>query len=279
MQIVVGPALCAAVTHMRTRASPPTPRVSYMYFVFASTSGGGVGSRRPRSEYEGVYCFIVGLTGLFGSSARSRALIFGGAFLAAFGLGAGRGDGGAATAIGRWGATRLCPAAPGRGPGEAPPEGAGFGALPTVCACAVLVGAGFGLPLTGAGVVRAIAAGTAEGLGATGAGFAGAGDGLGTAGAAVGTGFALGRAVGRAGSGVARTSGAVEGAGEGTAVGGTLTDTATGPTVGTVTGAAGICAAGCVSTTFCVGAGCGCGVVCGIGSGFGGAVGAVFANS
>ena len=104
MQIVVGPALRADVTHMRTRSSLPTPRVSYMYFVFASTSGGGVGSRCPRNEYDGVYCFIVGFTGLFGSSARNRALIFGGDFLAGFAFGAGAGEGGGATAIGRCGA-------------------------------------------------------------------------------------------------------------------------------------------------------------------------------
>jgi hypothetical protein len=250
-----------------------------MYFVRASTSGGGVGSRCPRNEYVGVYCFIVGFTGLFGSIARKRALMFGGAFLAGLGFGAGGGDGGTATEIGRCGAALLFPALPGRGPGDAPPEGAGLGALPTVCAWAVLVGAGLGLPLTGAGVVRARAAGAADGFGATGAGLAGAGDGLGTGGADVATGLMLGRALGWGGNGVARTTGALDGAGEGTAVGGTFTETATGPTVGIVTGAAGSCAAGCGSTMFCVGCGCGCGVVCGTGSGLGGAFGAVLANS
>jgi hypothetical protein len=51
-----------------------------------------------------VYCFIVGFTGLLGSSARSLALMFGGAFFAGFAFGSGCGEGGAATAIGRCGA-------------------------------------------------------------------------------------------------------------------------------------------------------------------------------
>lgn len=206
--------------------------------------------------------------------------MFGGAFLAGLGRGAGGADGGGATLIGRCGAAWLWPAVPGRGPGDAPPEGAGLGAVPTVCAADVLVGAGFGAPLTGAGVLRETAAGASDGFGWAATGFAGAGesDGFGAAGAGV-AGTMLGRALGRGGNGVARTTGAVEGAGDGTAVGGTFTETATGPTVGTVTGAAGISAAGWVSTMFCVGAGCGWGEVCGIGSGFGGAVGAVLASS
>jgi hypothetical protein len=69
-----------------------------MYFVRARISGGGVGSSLPRSEYDGVYCFIVGLTGLFGNSARKRALMFGGArFGAGLRFGAGGAVGGTTT--------------------------------------------------------------------------------------------------------------------------------------------------------------------------------------
>ena len=65
-----------------------------MYFVFASTSGGGVGSRRPRNEYVGEYALLVGFTGLFGKSARSFALMFGGLLdLEAVARGAGTGVG------------------------------------------------------------------------------------------------------------------------------------------------------------------------------------------
>lgn len=71
MQTVVGPALCIDVTHILTRSSRPVPFTSYMYFVRARTSGGGVGSSRPRKERVGVYCLLVGLTGLLGSSDRS----------------------------------------------------------------------------------------------------------------------------------------------------------------------------------------------------------------
>ncbi len=74
MQIVVGPVLRVPVTHILTRSSFPVPLALYMYFVRASTSGGGVGSSLPRSESVGVYCLLLGLTGLLGSSDRSFAL-------------------------------------------------------------------------------------------------------------------------------------------------------------------------------------------------------------
>src|SRR6516225_1887009 len=58
VQIVVGPDLRASVTHITTRPSLPPPREWYIYFVFASTSGGGVGSIRPCSEYWPLYCLL-----------------------------------------------------------------------------------------------------------------------------------------------------------------------------------------------------------------------------
>jgi len=207
---------------------------------------------------------MVGLTGLFGSSERSFALMFGALdfFGGAVRRGAGAAVGG--TAIGRCGALRPAAALP-RGPGDAPPLGAGLGAVPAVRVTAVvLVALGFGTPVTGAGVLRAMAAGAVEGLGTAGAGVAGR---------------KLGCVLGCGGRGVARAAGAAEAAGEGTAVGGGLTDTAIGPMVGMLTGAAGTALAGRVSKMFCVGWGFGCGVVCGIGRGLGGALGAVFASS
>jgi hypothetical protein len=140
------------------------------------------------------------------------------------------GDGVGRTAIGRGTAGFAAGPFPDRGPGEAPPLGAGFGAVPAVRAtAAVLVGLGLGTPLTGAVVARATAAGVGEAFGATGAGV---------------TACALGCALGTGDLGVARGSGARDGAGEGASVGGGFTATAIGPTVGTLTGAAGTCALG-----------------------------------
>jgi hypothetical protein len=61
------------------------------------------------------------------------------------------GDGSGRIAIGRGGAALWAGPLPVRGPGEAPPLGAGFGAVPAVRAtAAVLVALGLGTPLTGA---------------------------------------------------------------------------------------------------------------------------------
>jgi hypothetical protein len=61
------------------------------------------------------------------------------------------GDGSGRIAIGRGGAALRAGPLPVRGPGEAPPLGAGFGAVPAVRAtAAVLVALGLGTPLTGA---------------------------------------------------------------------------------------------------------------------------------
>jgi len=196
-----------------------------MYFVLARTSGGGVGSRRPRNEYVGVYCLLCGFTGLFGSIARSFALMSGALRVLGARVGCALGDGAARTAIGRGGAAFSTGPLPVRGPGEAPPLGAGFGAVPAVRATtAVLVGLGLGTPLTGAGLARAMEAAVGTGLGSAGAGVAG---------------LALGRAVGAAGLGEARATGAVEGTGDGATVGGGFNATAIGPTVGMLTGAEG----------------------------------------
>lgn len=252
-----------------------------MYFVLASTSGGGVGSKRPRSENAGTYCLLVGFTGLFGSIARSRALMFGGAldFEAPAAPGDGRGVG--RISIGRWGARAVFSALPALGPGDGPPLGPGLGADPAVLATAVvLVGLGFGTPLRGAGAVeaRVAGAGFALGMAVARAMAAVVGEAFGTGGAGV-AGRCVARATGAGGFGDGCADGALVGAGDGTAVGGTLTATAIGPTVGTLTGAAGISLRGCVSKTFCVGWGFGCGDCCGIGRGFGGAVGAILASS
>jgi hypothetical protein len=107
VQIVVGPPLWVAVTHIFTRSSLPVPFVSYVYLVRARTSGGGVGSSRPLSEGIEVYCLLFGLTGLLGSSDRSFAvkLLFDGrargAGVARTGTGVGR------IATGRAGALAL----------------------------------------------------------------------------------------------------------------------------------------------------------------------------
>ncbi len=253
-----------------------------MYFVLASTSGGGVGSSRPRNERFGVYDLLVGLTGLLGSSARSFALMFGTVFafgagvIGAIGAGVGR------ISIGRAAALTLFAAAPGRGPGEGPPLGPGLGARPALLATAdaALVGLGFGTPARSAGASEARAAGAALAVGAAvaRATAAAVGDALGSAGAGVAA-LALARTIGAGGFGERRANGALVAAGDGAAVGGGLTVTATGPIVGTLSGAAGISFRGWVSKTFCVGRGLGCGDCCGIGRGFGGAVGAVFASS
>ena len=69
-----------------------------------------MGSSRPRSESDGVYDLLVGLTGLFGSVARSLALMLGALFALeagvtrAAGAGVGRistGRAGAAGGLGR----------------------------------------------------------------------------------------------------------------------------------------------------------------------------------
>jgi hypothetical protein len=140
-------------------------------------------------------------------------------------VGCALGDGAGRTAIGRDGAGFSTGPLPVRGPGEAPPLGAGFGAVPAVRATtAVLVGLGLGTPLTGAGLARAMETAVGTGLGSAGAGVAG---------------LALGRAVGATGLGEALATGAVEGTGDGAAVGGAFNATAIGPTVGMLTGADG----------------------------------------
>lgn len=232
-----------------------------MYFVFASTSGGGVGSRRPRNDKLGTYDFVVGFTGLFGSSERNFALMFGGALVAlcrpaarAAGTGVGR------IAIGRAGARSVFAAAPGCGPGEAPPLGPGLGAVPAVraTAAAVVVGLGLGTPVRCAGAADARTAGAVDALGAgvARAGAAAVGEAFGTAGAGVAA-ATVARTMGAGGFGEGRADGAAVGAGDGAAVGGTFTATATGTAVGTLTGAAGISGLGWVSKTFCVGCGFG----------------------
>src|SRR5579862_5414140 len=228
-----------------------------MYFVLASTSGGGVGSRRPRSDKFGVYDFDVGFTGLFGSSERSFALMFGGA-LVAFGRLVARaaGNGVGRIAIGRAGALTVFAAVPGWGPGDAPPLGPGLGALPGVraTAAAVVVGLGFGTPerCAGADVARIAGAADALGAGLARAGAAAVGEAFGTAGAGVAA-ATVARTTGAGGLGDGRADGAAVGAGDGAAVGGAFTATATGATVATLTGAAGISGLACVSKIFCVG--------------------------
>jgi hypothetical protein len=169
-----------------------------------------------------------------------------GAFCCFLGAAAGRGPGEAVgrTAIGRFAAFALFGPVPSRGPGEAAaPLGAGFGAVPAVCAtAAVLVGLGLGTPLTGAVLARATAAGLGDAFGITGAGVAG---------------LALGEAVGAGGCGDGCWTGTAEGEGDGAAVGGAFTATATGATVGTLIGAAGTSLDGFVSKMFCVGSGLG----------------------
>ena len=282
MQIVVGPSFRAATTHILTRASPPVPRTSYMYFVLASTSGGGVGSSRPRNERFGVYDLLVGLTGLLGSSARSFALMFGTVFafgagvIGAIGAGVGR------IAIGRAAAGRSSRRARPRPRRGSTARALDSALVPHSCATAdaALVGLGFGTPARSAGASEARAAGAALAVGAAvaRATAAAVGDALGSAGAGVAA-LALARTIGAGGFGERRANGALVAAGDGAAVGGGLTVTATGPIVGTLSGAAGISFRGWVSKTFCVGRGLGCGDCCGIGRGFGGAVGAVFASS
>jgi hypothetical protein len=162
---------------------------------------------------------------LFGSIARSLALILGAFCDFDARAGCALGDGAGRTAIGRGGAALWVGPAPVRGPGEAPPLGAGFGAVPAVrTIAAVLVGLGLGTPLTGAGLARAMAA-------KVGAGFGIAGEGVAAR--------ALGCGLGAGGLGEARAIGAVEGAGDGAAVGGGFNATAIGPTVGMLTGAEG----------------------------------------
>ncbi|MFY9718289.1 MAG: hypothetical protein WAK16_01480, partial [Candidatus Cybelea sp.] len=77
-----------------------------------------------------MYCLVVGFTGLLGSIARSFAFISG--ELGFFGDAVARaaGDGVGRTAIGRGAAGFAAGPFPDRGPGEAPPLGAGFGAVP-----------------------------------------------------------------------------------------------------------------------------------------------------
>src|ERR1700729_2618194 len=206
-----------------------------MYFVLARISGGGVGSSLPRSEYEGVYDLLVGFTGLFGSIARSLALGLRG--VCDFGAGVICVAGGGRTSIGRAGARTLLEAAPGRGPGEAPPLGPGLGAVPAVRATdVVLVGLGFGTPVRGAGGSEARATGAAVACGAALARAIAAdvGEARGRAGAGVAA-RAVGRSTGAGGFGDGRADGALVGAGEGATVGGTFTATETGATVGTVT--------------------------------------------
>lgn len=184
--------------------------------------------------------------------------------------------------IGRDGALTFFEAAPGRGPGDAPPLGPGLGALPAVWAAtaAGLVGLGFGTPGRCAGGTEARTAGAALALGTAVARATAAevGDALGTAGAGV-AGRGVARTAGVGGLGEGRADGALVGAGEGAEVGGALIETATGATVGTLSGAAGISLRGVLSKTFCVGCGLGCGLCCGMGRGLGGAVGAIFASS
>jgi hypothetical protein len=252
-----------------------------MYFVFASTSGGGVGSSLPRNDKLGVYDFVVGFTGLLGRSERSFSLIFGALF--DFGAAVTRPAGAGVGRIwtGRAGAETDLAAAPGRGPGEGPPLGPGLGALPAVLdTAAARVGLGFGTPACSAGGTDARAAGAALALGAglARATAAALGVAFGTAGAGV-TAFALGLTTGAGGLGEGRAEATLVGAGDGAAVGGGFIATAIGAVVETLTGAAGSSFCGCVSKMFCVGCGFGCGLCCGIGRGFGGAVGAVFASS
>lgn len=204
-----------------------------MNFVLASTSGGGVGSIRPRSDKLGVYCLIVGVTGLFGSSARSFALRFPKPGLAD-GVARGAGDAVGSTRIGRGGPVSAFGPFPACGPGEPVPLGPGLGAVPGARAAAN-VGLGLGTPgeAVGAALARtAIAAAVGAALGTTGPGVAG---------------FALGDAVGAGGLGEGRALGAEVGAGDGAAVASGLIATATGATVGTVTGAAGSSLRGCTS--------------------------------
>jgi len=197
-----------------------------MYFVFASTSGGGVGSIRPRSEKLGVYCLLVGLTGLFGSSARSFALR---SIPEGFGDGVSRGcgEGVGAILMGRCGPGLVSLPLPACGPGEPTPFGPGLGAVPGVLAKAVLVGLGLGTPGEAVGALlarTATAAAVGAALGVTGPGVAGR---------------ALGTAVGAGGFGDGRALGALVGAGEGARLETGLTATAIGATVGTLSGAAG----------------------------------------
>jgi hypothetical protein len=225
-----------------------------MYFVFASTSGGGVGSSRPRNDKLGVYDLVVGLTGLFGSKERNLALMFGGALVALgrvvardAGTGVGR------IVMGRAGARTVFEAAPGCGPGDAPPLGPGLGAVPVVraTAAAVVVGLGLGTPDRCAGAAEARTAGAAEALGAglARAGAAAVGEAFGIAGAGDAA-IAVARTTGAGGFGEGRADGAAVGAGDGAAVGGAFTATESGATVGTLTGAAGISGLGCVSKIF-----------------------------
>lgn len=204
-----------------------------------------------------MYDFDVGFTGLFGSKERNFALMFGGAFVA-FGrvVARGAGTGVGRISIGRSGARTVLVAAPGCGPGDAPPLGPGLGALPAVraTAAAVVVGLGLGTPARCAGAVEARTAGAAEALGAGLArdGAAAVGEALGTAGAGVAA-IAVARTTGAGGFGEGRADGAAVGAGDGAAVGGTFTATESGATVATFAGAAGISGLGCVSKIFCVG--------------------------
>ena len=218
-----------------------------MYFVAATTSGGGVGSMRPCSERLGTYCLDVGLTGLFGSSDRSFALRF---KALALGAGVASGDGVGRTSIGRSGAAFVCPALPGRGPGDPTPLGPGLGAVPAVLATVwAFVGLGLGTPGRAAGGAEARTAGAGDRLGAALARMATAaalGAALGCTGAGLAA-FALGIAVGVGGFGEGRAVGAAVGAGDGAAVCGDLTAIARGATVATETGAAGSALAGVTS--------------------------------
>jgi hypothetical protein len=173
-----------------------------MNFVWAKTSGGGVGSMCPASERWGVYDLVDGVTGPFGSSPRSRsfrlvAAADGGLDEAGCGLGVG------GIAIGREGAA-FCWPAPAEGPGDPTPFGPGLGAAPAAFeTTAAFVGLGLGTPGFGAGATDARATGAGEVAGAVLAATATAavvGTALGWAGAGV-AGFAVGAAVGEGGLG------------------------------------------------------------------------------
>ena len=119
-----------------------------MYCVFARTSGGGVGSSLPRSEYDGVYGCSTGLPDCSEACARSLALML--RVLLRLGRGGRPRLGGRRTDVDRAAPAiaRSSCALPGRGPGRgAAARRQDFGAVPAVRATAVvLVGLGFGTP-------------------------------------------------------------------------------------------------------------------------------------
>ena len=205
---------------------------------------------RPCSEYLGrVYALLVGLTGLCGRSARSRALRSMPGVALDAGVWAAAGVGG--TSTGRPGVrVCFCAPVPGRGPGEPSPFGPGLGAVPGAFeTAAALVGLGLGTPGCEAGGADAAAAGAGRLLGAAlacGTAATAVGAALGATGAGLAA-LAVGAAVGEGGRGDGWAEGAAVGAGEGAAVGGALSATATGATVGTLTGAAGTSLRGCSS--------------------------------